>query len=64
MYAVCAAAGQEPGWEREEDGQRDSDGRCEKSVERADILLEALPYIRRFYGKTDRHQVRRPCDGG
>ena len=23
-----------------------------KSVERADILLEALPYIRRFYGKT------------
>jgi len=24
----------------------------EKSVERADILLEALPYIRRFYGKT------------
>ncbi len=23
-----------------------------KSVERADVLLEALPYIRRFYGKT------------
>ena len=23
-----------------------------KSVERADILIEALPYIRRFYGKT------------
>ena len=23
-----------------------------KSVERADILLEALPYIRRFYGRT------------
>jgi hypothetical protein len=23
-----------------------------KSVERADILLEALPYIRRFFGKT------------
>ncbi len=23
-----------------------------KSVEKADILLEALPYIRRFYGKT------------
>ncbi len=35
-----------------------------KSVERADILLEALPYIRRFYSKTDRDQVRRPCDGG
>jgi len=24
----------------------------QKSVERADVLLEALPYIRRFYGKT------------
>ena len=23
-----------------------------KFVERADILIEALPYIRRFYGKT------------
>ncbi|HBH85996.1 MAG TPA: acetylglutamate kinase, partial [Syntrophaceae bacterium] len=24
----------------------------EKSIERAEILLEALPYIRRFYNKT------------
>jgi hypothetical protein len=26
-------------------------GDVEKSIERAEILLEALPYIRRFYNK-------------
>ena len=33
-----------------DNGDRQDD--VKKSVERADILLEALPYIRRFYGKT------------
>ena len=33
-------------------GEENGMDAVKKSVERADILLEALPYIRRFYGKT------------
>ena len=35
----------------------------DKLIEKAEILLEALPYMRRFRGQDARHQVRRPRDG-
>ena len=35
-----------------------------KLIKKADVLIEALPYIRTFKGKTGRDQVRRARDDG